>query len=105
MSDPSPDDIEHRVFRAMVPGMSAVPRPPDEAMLDVFAPARGRLEASIALAAFAILVPVCADGSLACAGLARSGGNRRWAAAMAAAGWCGVLGVILRVAIGMQLVP
>jgi hypothetical protein len=102
-----PEDPTEIIFRAALPGRpSRLMAPPDRgraAML--FAPGRLQLEGAVLLAALAILVPLAALGAGACAVAARRKGNRRWLAAFLAAVWCGVLGIVLRRALGVPLLP
>src|SRR5260221_2096412 len=102
------------LFRAALPGRPSRLVPPAEqgrragepdggALL--FSPGRLALEAAILLAALAILVPSCAPPALACALRARRKGNRRWPAAFVAAAWCGLLGVVIRLALGLPVAP
>jgi hypothetical protein len=78
--------------------------PPSDRTTDILLraalPGRAALEGAVLLAAFAILLPACAPGALACALRARRRGHRQWRAAAAAALWCGFLGVALRLALG-----
>ena len=100
--DEEPTEI---VFRAALPGRPGglVPPPdPDRAAM-LFAPGRVALEAAVLLAALALLVPVCAPGAVACALAARRKGNRRGVAALVTAVWCGVLGVVIRWALGFGI--
>jgi len=69
------------------------------------APGRARLEAAVALAALAILVPALAPAGAGVALTARRAGNPRWLAALLAALWCGLLGASMRGAVGMGLLP
>jgi len=93
------------IFRAALPGRPGALLPPADpgrsALL--FAPGRLALEAAVLLAAVAILLPLCAPGAMACALTAHRRGNRRGLAAFAAAAWCGVLGVIVRRALGLGI--
>jgi hypothetical protein len=102
-----PEDPTEIIFRAALPGRpSRLTAPPDphRARL-LFAPGRLQLEAAILLAALAILVPLAAPGAGACALAARRKGNRRWLAAFLAATWCGLLGIALRRALAVPLLP
>ena len=110
------DEPVEILFRAALPGRpsrlvipaepgrrSGDAERPDGALL--FSPGRLALEGAILLAALAILVPLCAPPALACALLARRRGNRRWLAAFVAAAWCGLLGVVIRIALGLPVAP
>jgi hypothetical protein len=100
--DDEPTEI---IFRAALPGRPGALLPPADrggAPL-LFAPGRLALEAAVLLAALAILVPLCAPGAMACALTARHRGNRRGLAALVAAVWCGVLGLVLRRALGLGI--
>jgi|GEM_PF-2934425 len=101
-----PEDPVEILFRAALPGRpSALLPPPDPGRsVLLFAPGRLALEGAVLLAAAAILVPLCAPGGMACALAARRKGNPRWLAALAAAAWCGVLGVVVRLALGLSVV-
>jgi hypothetical protein len=103
------------LFRAALPGRpSRLVRPPDpgrggsgrpDGGTLLFAPGRAALEAAVLLAALAILVPLCAPPALACALVARRRDNPRWLAALVAAAWCGLLGVVVRLALGVAVAP
>lgn len=73
--------------------------------LPMFAPGRPALEAAVLLAALAILVPALGIGAVGFAWRAHRRGNRRWLAALLAAVWCVGLGIVLRRAGGLPLVP
>jgi hypothetical protein len=94
------------IFRAALPGRPGALLPPADpgrsALL--LAPGRLALEAAVLLAAVAILLPLCAPGAMACALAARRRGNRRGLAAFVTAAWCGLLGVVIRRALGLGIV-
>ena len=105
---PDPSEQSGRIFRAALPGwntaISGRNRDAERAAA-LFAPGRGRLECSILLSALAMLVPVAAVGAVTFAVLARRAGNPRWRAAIAAALWCGLVGITLRSGLGLGMVP
>ena len=68
-------------------------------------PGRAALEWAVLCAAAALLFPELAVVSVAFALRSRRQGSSRWAAALAAALWCGLLGVVLRVMLGERIVP
>jgi hypothetical protein len=108
MSDPRPqdDDADARIFRAALPGwQSGLSRPKSDRAAVLFAPGRGYLELSIALSAVAIIIPLCAVGAFVASRFARRAGNDRWRAAMIASVWCAFLGVVLRAALGLGVLP
>jgi hypothetical protein len=102
-----PEDTTEIIFRAALPGRpSRLMTPPDRDRATVlFAPGRLQLEGAILLAATAILIPLAAPGAGACALAARRKGNPRWLAAFLAATWCGLLGMALRRALGVHILP
>src|SRR5260221_10535968 len=111
------DEPVEILFRAALPGRPSRLLPPadqgrragdaghPDGFALLFAPGRLALEAAVLLAALALLVPACAPPALACALLARRKGNRRWSAAFVAAAWCGLLGVVIRLALGLPVAP
>jgi hypothetical protein len=113
MSEPTSthhDDIDEtgRVFRAALPGWQSVLSRRTDAGAPtpaLFAPGRAHLEWSILLSAFSMLAPACAPGALAFALLARRASHPRWLAAFVVAIWSGLLGVIIRAAVGGALIP
>jgi hypothetical protein len=98
------EDPDAMIFRAAIPGRisGSSPRP---AGVPWLAPGRGALEVSVLLSALAILVPVCSLGAVVSAVVSRRSGSPRWLAALIAAIWCGMLGVVVRYVIGIELVP
>jgi hypothetical protein len=102
---PDSDDDGARIFRASLPGWQSTLRRPRNGGAALFAPGRGRLELSVMMSAFALVVPLCALPALGCALLARRAGSGRWLAASVAAAWCGLLGLAFRVVAGMGSVP
>jgi hypothetical protein len=102
-----PEDPTEMIFRAALPGRpSRLMAPPDRHRAAVlFAPGRLQLEGAVLLAALAILIPLAAPGAGAFALAARRKGNRRGLAAFLAATWCGLLGIALRRAFGVPLLP
>jgi len=102
-----PEDPTEIIFRAALPGrpgrLLSPPEPERAAVL--FTPGRLPLEGAVLLAAMAILIPLAAPAAGACALAARRKGNRRGLAAFLAAAWCGLLGIALRRALGVPLLP
>jgi hypothetical protein len=94
------------LFRAAVPGWSSAlrsrARPGGNELL---APGRKWLEVCVGLSAFAIVVPALILAAVPCALRARALYNRRWLAAVMAACWCGLLGVLFRGWLGVGLFP
>ncbi|MHB8681855.1 MAG: hypothetical protein ACYDA2_07155 [Acidimicrobiales bacterium] len=68
-------------------------------------PGQGSFEWSVMFAATAVLLPMTGLVGVAFALRARRLGSRRWLAALLAAGWCVLLGCLLRVRLGMAIVP
>jgi hypothetical protein len=107
MSDLRPDDLDSRVFRRSVLGLpiGRYGKLSGEGSLAVTAPGRGWLEATVVLAAVAILLPVLSVPAVVAGFRARRAGNPRWLAGLLASVWCGLLGILLRAALGATLVP
>ena len=99
------EDLATLLVRASIPGRPSGLHPTSARALSLFAPGRTRLEAAVLFAALAILAPWASVAAVAFALAARRAGNRRWLAALAAAVWCGVLGLAVRVATGLGFFP
>lgn len=69
------------------------------------APGRTALELSVVCSAIALLAPVAALAAGALAVVARRTGSSVWARALAAAIWCGFLGLAIRGALGAGVLP
>jgi hypothetical protein len=106
MSDGHDPDESGRIFRAALPGwQSVITRRRDGGAALLFAPGRRWLEASVLAAAVSLLVPSLAVVAVGAALLSRRAGNSRWLAALLAALWCGLLGTVVRGALGIAVVP
>jgi hypothetical protein len=105
MSEHTHEDQGDRIFRASLSGWQTAISRRDDVGSALFAPGRGWLEGSIVLAAFSILVPMLSLLSILCSLGARRAHNSRWLAALIAAIWCGILGVVVRTAMGMGVLP
>jgi len=100
------DRPEDRLLRASIPGRpTGVWRSPRVSIDDIWAPGRPALEVSVLLSAVAMVVPVAGLGACAFAWQARRRGNGRATLALVAACWCILLGVVLRLALGLAVVP
>lgn len=98
------EDPVSAVFRAAISGRPAL-HPRTSQSSGVWAPGRGSLEWSVLFAALGLLAPVMTPAAAVFALRARRSGNPRWLAALLSSGWCLILGVFLRNAVGMGLLP
>lgn len=108
MSEDSHDDVDGRIFRSAVVPWSLSDRAevyPGDDTPRMLLPGRAWLELAVLASALAILIPLAAAAGIGAALGARRATNPRWRAALAAACWCGLLGVALRTLLGMAIAP
>lgn len=103
----SDDNLNDRLLRVTLPGRPSFlgRRETKYTAADVFAPGRPSLELSVLLSALAIVIPMLSIGAGLFAVRSSRQGHPRARAALIAAVWCGVLGVIIRLGGGLEVLP